>query len=162
MGLWDALGVGNVRDAVSTGLNLAGNVLQSRQVSNATRAQTDAANRALDLQSNIYQQQRADLAPYRGLGTGAAQLLSRGVGLQTASDTTIPAFQQQPMGNGPQVSAQMAQAAQRNPNAYQAVPRSLASLGGDGFVNMLTPDGRPARVPQAQVRQALAAGGRMA
>jgi len=166
---WDAL-LGDTKakkiaTAASLGAGLLGNYIQSRQIDKATQAQVDAANRALALQQNIYQQQRADLAPYRGLGSGAAQFLSQGLGLPAATDTTIPAFQ----------PAAPMQQAQRNPNSpattpvpaanytgQQAVPRSMAGLGDGGLVNMVSPDGRPARVPQAQVQAALAAGGRLA
>ncbi len=164
MGFWDTILGKTTADKVGTIANLGGNLLQSRQVNNAVNAQTDAANRALDLQGNIYQQQRADLAPYRGLGSGAAGMLAQGVGLPPAQDTTIPAFQQPQMAqrspNGPQQPIPAA-----NYTGQQAVPRSLGSLGGggmDGLVNMVTPDGRPARVPQGMVQQAIAAGGKVA
>lgn len=43
-------------------------------------AQTDATNRALQLQADMYNQTRADLAPYRGVGTDALQALAGQVG----------------------------------------------------------------------------------
>ncbi len=159
----DLLGIGSKSAAVRTAANLAGNYLQSRQVDKAVQAQVDAANKALDLQSNVYQQQRADLAPYRNVGSASIGELSRLMGLPAGSDTTTPYFQQQAAAQ--QATAQQNQQAQnRQPPAAptQAAPRGTISGLGDGFVNMVSPDGRPARVPQAQVNAALQAGGRMA
>ncbi len=160
----DLLGIGTKAQAARTAANLAGNYLQSRQVDKAVQAQVDAANKALDLQSNVYQQQRADLAPYRNVGSASIGELSRLMGLPAGSDTTTPYFQQQAQAQ--QATAQQNQQAQnRQPPAApsQAVPRGGTISGlGDGFVNMVSPDGRPARVPQAQVNAALQAGGRMA
>jgi hypothetical protein len=162
------LGIGSKSAAVRTAANLAGNYLQSRQVDKAVQAQVDAANKALDLQSNIYQQQRADLAPARNLLAPAASELSRLTGLPAATDTTTPYFQQQGQANTlASLSAQQTQNRQPPAAPTQAVPRSatiagLAPTDQAGMVNMLSPDGRPARVPQSQVQSALAAGGRMA
>jgi membrane protease subunit (stomatin/prohibitin family) len=157
------LGIGSKADAIRTGANLAGNYLQSRQVDKAVQAQVDAANKALDLQSNIYQQQRSDLAPYRNVGSASIGELSRLMGLPAGSDTTTPYFQQQAQGQQ-QAAQQQQQTDNRQPPATptQAAPRGTVASLGDGFVNMVSPDGRPARVPQAQVQSALAAGGRMA
>jgi hypothetical protein len=173
----DLLGIGSKADAVRTAAGLAGNYLQSRQVDKAVQAQVDAANKALDLQKNIYQQQRSDLAPYRNVGSSSISELSRLVGLPASSDTTTPYFQQQAQA----ANSAVPQNAQRDPNnpattpvpagnytGGQAVPRNPSTLAGlaptdqAGLVNMVSPDGRPARVPSAQVQSALAAGGRMA
>ncbi len=164
---WDSI-LGNskgqkIATGVSLGIGALGNYLQSRQVDKAVQAQVDAANKALDLQSNIYQQQRSDLAPYRNVGSASIGELSRLMGLPAGSDTTTPYFQQQAASQ--QATAQQNQQTQnRAPAAAptQAVPRGTVASLGDGFVNMVSPDGRPARVPQAQVQSALAAGGRMA
>ncbi len=164
----DLLGIGSKAQTARTVAGLAGNYLQSRQVDKAVQAQVDAANKALDLQSHVYQQQRADLAPYRNAGSASIGELSRLVGLPAGSDTTTPYFQQQAAAQ--QATAQQNQQAQnRQPPAApsQAMPRSatiagLAPTDQSGMVNMLSPDGRPARVPQSQVQSALAAGGRMA
>ncbi len=164
---WDSILGKSKNQKIATGLGLGlgalGNYLQSRQVDKAVQAQVDAAQKALDLQSNIYQQQRSDLAPYRNVGSASIGELSRLMGLPAGSDTTTPYFQQQAQAQ--QAAAQQNQQTQnRAPAAAptQAVPRGTVASLGDGFVNMVSPDGRPARVPQAQVQSALAAGGRMA
>ncbi len=176
---WDRILGPSTADKVMTGLQLggglAGSLIQSRQADKATQAQVDAANRALELQGNIYQQQRADLAPYRNAGAASLSALTYGMGLDPSktADTTTPYFNQQAQAQNNAVP----QNAQRNPNSPttqpipagnytggQAVPRvsSLAPTAGDGTVSMMSPDGRQARVPQNQVQAALAAGGRLA
>lgn len=165
--LWRQI-LGSNADIARTAISGVGNLIQSRQVSNAVQAQTEAANRALELQRNIYQQQRTDLAPFADVGRGAISDLARMTGTTPAASTTLPAFQAPapnvaPTMTGPQGSPAPHDGNPNNaPVVGQAMPRTLATLGGDGLVNMLSPDGRPARVPQAQVQQALAAGGRMA
>ncbi len=177
--IWDKIFGKTTADKVMTGLGmaggLAGSLIQSNQADKATKAQQEAAAKALELQSNIYQQQRADLAPYRQAGASSLSALTYGLGLDPSksADTTTPYFQQQ-------FSAQnnaVPQNAQRNPNSPttqpippgnytggQAVPRvsSLAGTAQDGTVAMMSPDGRQARVPSNQVQAALAAGGRLA
>ena len=168
MGLWDSILGKTTADKIATGLNLAGNVLQSRQVSKATQAQVDAANRALDLQRDIYTQQRSDLAGFADVGRGAISDMGRMTGTTPISAPTHPQFQMpsatgQPPMLGPNGSPAPHDGNPNNaPVTGTAVSRgSLASLGGD-FVNMTTPDGRPARVPANQVQAALAAGGKVA
>jgi hypothetical protein len=78
MGLWGTIagigaslipGVGPVLGPI-VGAAVNG-VEQSKAAKDASQAQVSAGNKALDLYSNIYGQQRADLAPYRSAGTSA-------------------------------------------------------------------------------------------
>jgi hypothetical protein len=177
--IWDKIFGKSTADKIMSGLGmaggLAGSLIQSNQADKATKAQQEAAAKALELQSNIYQQQRADLAPYRQAGASSLSALTYGLGLDPSKqgDTTTPYFQQQ----GQALNNAVPQNAQRNPGSPttqpipagnytggQAVPRvsSLAPTAGDGTVSMMSPDGRQARVPQNQVQAALAAGGRLA
>lgn len=159
-----------IRNAVDIAGNLAGNVIQSRQTDKAVQAQIDAANRALELQRNVYLQQRSDLMPYADMGRGAIGDMGRMTGTSPVSAPTRDYFSDAPAGpqtsgvTGPRGASPPHDGNPNNaPVTGQAVPRgSLASLGTSGTVNMLTPDGRPARVPQAQVQAALQAGGRLA
>ncbi len=149
--------------------NLAGSIIQSRQASKAAEAEKEAADKALALQSNIYQQQRSDLAPYRNAGASSLSALTYGLGLDPSksADTTTPYFQQQAQAQNT-AAQQTSQAQNRMPPAApsQAVPRTslsaISAPAANGFVNMVSPDGRPARVPQNQVQAAMAAGGRLA
>jgi hypothetical protein len=164
---WDKVLGKSKADKILTGVGLAGNLAgklyQGHQIDKATQAQIDAANKALELQKQVYGQQRADLAPYRNIGSGAVNLLTLGMGITPGADTTTPYFQQQAQQN----TAAAAPPPQRSttPTPGQAVPRdaSLSTLSQQpGLVNMVSPDGRPARVPQNQVQAAIQAGGRMA
>jgi hypothetical protein len=61
------------------GAYLASNANQ-RAANQQVAATTDATNRGLQLQADVYNQNRADLAPYRAAGTGALQTLAGQVG----------------------------------------------------------------------------------
>lgn len=168
--LFNALVGDSAEERLQTGLNLAGNILQSRQTSKAVDAQVAAANRALDLQRDIYLQQRSDLMPYADMGRGAIGDMGRMTGTTPVSAPTLASLSQP---SGPSSSGITGERGappphDGNPNnapvTGQAVPRagSLSTLGSAGMVNMVSPDGRPARVPQNQVQAALQAGGRLA
>jgi len=167
MGLWDSILGKTTADKIATGLNLAGNVLQSGQVNKATQAQVDAANRALEVQKNIYTQQRSDLAGFADVGRGAISDMGRMTGTTPVSAPTHPEFQM-PRASAPTMVGPNGSPAPHDGNSNnapvtgQAVPRGMASLAGGGFVNMVSPDGRQARVPSNQVQAALAAGGKVA
>ncbi len=138
------------------GANVLGNVIQSRQVDKATQAQVDAANKALELQSNVYQQQRSDLAPYRASGNGALSLLNLGMGISPQDTPTLPAFQQ---------PAQTPQRGATDQAGQTAIPRSLSTLGqpqAGGTVNMIAPNGMRASIPQDQVQHYTQMGARVA
>ena len=158
------LGGGLVSKAVDIGANLLGNEIQSRQTSKAVEAQVDAANRALELQKNVYLQQRSDLMPYADMGRGAIGDMGRMTGTTPVSAPTRDYFADDRQAvRSPGGTPTTVPAANYTGGPGTAVPRgSLATLGTTGTVNMLTPDGRPARVPQAQVQAALQAGGRLA
>jgi hypothetical protein len=171
--IWDRIFGKSTTDKIITGAgmgaNLAGSIIQSRQASKAAEAEKEAADKALALQSNIYQQQRSDLAPYRNAGASSLSALTYGLGLDPSksADTTTPYFAQQAQGQNT-AAQQTSQAQNRMPPAApsQAMPRTslsaISAPAANGFVNMVSPDGRPARVPQNQVQAAMAAGGRLA
>lgn len=80
---------------------LASGVLNSNATKSAANTEANAANRAADVQQNIYNQTRADLAPYLNTGTSAlsslAQLLGIGGGSGAGTGTGS--------GTGPNTSA---------------------------------------------------------
>ncbi len=170
--IWDRIFGKTATDKALTGIgigaNLAGSIIQSRQASKAAEAEKEAADKALALQSNIYQQQRSDLAPYRNAGASSLSALTYGLGLDPSksADTTTPYFAQQAQAQNT-AAQQTSQAQNRMPPAApsQAVPRtSLSAISApatNGMVAMLSPDGRPAQVPQNQVQAAIAAGGKL-
>ncbi len=101
-GLW-----GRVIDA---GLGVTGSVIAARGVNNAVQAQTDAANRALDLQRDIFNTTRGDylenrgytrqqisgLTPYQNLG--ASTLATLGSMTGHPQQPVTPASNPPPMG----------------------------------------------------------------
>lgn len=60
-----------VPSLIGAGASVAGAAIGAHSASSAEKAQTDAANKALALQSQIYQDQKAALQPYQQLGTDA-------------------------------------------------------------------------------------------
>lgn len=153
--------------------SVGGALIQRHAANSATQAQTDASDKALNLQRDIYTQQRNDLAPYREGGAGAMSLLNLGLGITPQGTATVPGL----TSDGPHTSArgpngEPGQVAQRNPNAQTttfvpataytgdtAVPRGLASLGqspaqaqtSSSYVTMRAPDGATRQVPANQV-----------
>src|SRR5690349_4486046 len=67
---------------VSAGASVLGGVLGGKNANKATHAQVDAANKALDLQKQMFEEGRADLAPWRDAGgqaiTGGLAMLQPG------------------------------------------------------------------------------------
>lgn len=60
---------------------LAGSAMSSSAASKAGKQQADAANRASDMQKEMYDQTREDLAPYRAMGGDASNILRQIFGL---------------------------------------------------------------------------------
>lgn len=56
---------------IGAGASVGGAAIQAHSASKAEDAQTDAANKALALQTQIYNDQKAALQPYQQLGTDA-------------------------------------------------------------------------------------------
>lgn len=59
----------------TVGVGALGAIVSSNSAQSAANTQANAANRATDVQSQIYQQQRADSEPMRNLGNSAASEL---------------------------------------------------------------------------------------
>lgn len=88
--LWDKiLSPGVLGPIIAGGTGLAGAAIQANANNNATAAQAKAAEDALNFEKQMYAQQRADLANYRGAGQGAVGQLSYALG--------VPGFESGPM-----------------------------------------------------------------
>lgn len=107
----------------------------SNAAKQAAAQQTDAGNRALDLQRQMYEQQRADEAPYRQMGYGALNTLSSMMGGMGGAT---------PMG-GPSSRPTL-----QKQGAIAGGGVSLSNLGG-GRVMMAAPNGQRQMVPADQV-----------
>lgn len=75
---------------ISAGAGVGGSYLAARGQSQAAKTEAESADKALQVQQQMYQQQRADFGPYRSAGQGAVQALARGLGVENYPDTTIP------------------------------------------------------------------------
>lgn len=122
--------------AINAGTQLIGAKMASNSAKNAAKTQTDSANRAIDLQRDLYNQQQARLSPFIAQGASAAQSLGQ-------------------MGNQPTPTFNGAMP-QGGWNA-----QSLGQIGQPDTVNMRTPQGQVVKVPRNMVAQAQAQGGQI-
>lgn len=76
--------VGGGAGAAAAGATLLGAGMQASAARSASRAQTDAANRQIDLQREIYDDQTARFAPFLGAGQNALQAYQSELGLGAA------------------------------------------------------------------------------
>ncbi len=126
---------------IGTGANVLGGILSSHAAGKAADKQAAAAKQSLDLQRNIYEQNRNDQMPWLNAGRGAVSTLSQLMGVNGIN----------PASTFSQTSPQPQQAVQRSPLA------ALAG-GGGGMVNMRAPDGSTRPVPAAMAAQLEARG----
>jgi hypothetical protein len=150
---------------------------QSKSASNATKAQTDAANQSLALQQQQFQQTQANLAPYRTSGLPALATLNN-IFTPGGAAAASPQANGAPLGPGTLTPGTLDPNTGRSipaqvrsglgPVVGQAGPRAgissgpsmggtLASLAGGspsaqgGTVQMRAPDGTMEAVPLSQV-----------
>ena len=101
---------------IGAGTSIAGGIVQSKAASKATKAQTDAGDKSLALQREIYNQQQANEAPWRNTGAAAITSLGGLLGLPAGAPGggtgQLPA-----QGGGPQYDAPYT-AAQANFDHY--------------------------------------------
>lgn len=74
----------------SAGANVGGAAIASRGQSKAADKQAEAIEKGIALQEKMYNQDRADFAPYRGLGAGAVGNLAYLSGINLPSEETKP------------------------------------------------------------------------
>ena len=94
----------------------------------ALAAQTAAANRAIDLQRDIYGQTRTDLSPWRDQGAQATTALANRIGLNVGVQPRSVGAGQSPAAaqNGQLVTLQAPDGSTRQVPSWQA-PRYLAA-----------------------------------
>lgn len=71
---------------IAGGASLAGGALAAKATGKAVDAQTAASDRALQVEQQQYNQNRADLAPYREAGSATLPALMRGIGTDPGGD----------------------------------------------------------------------------
>lgn len=145
-----------VAAAIAGGSSVAGAGIAAHAAGKAAKTQTAAADKALALEHQQYEQQREDLAPYRGLSAVLPSLMGRagqpvtstgwGQYQTPTAPTTAP-------NAGPNSFAAMYQGA-------TSVAPGMASGGGPaGMVTLRSPDGKSTRaVPADHVQAYLSKG----
>src|SRR3989304_3934104 len=77
---------------IGAGGSVAGSAIAGSAAKGAAKTQVEAADKASQLEREIYQQNRSDIAPWRTTGTAALQQLANllGIGNLVSSDTARP------------------------------------------------------------------------
>lgn len=79
----------DIGTGATIGASLIGSALSGDASSSAADQQSAAADKSIALQTRMYNQNRADLAPWRTTGAGALSKLSDLLGITPAADTTV-------------------------------------------------------------------------
>lgn len=166
------------RDLVDVGTNIVGTYISDRAIRDATQAQLDAVNRAIDLQQQMFEQTRRDQMPWLRAGQSGVRALSVGLGLgdpggsldaeggASSAGPSTPAAEPMRLAQRSPSSPQTTPVPARNYTGATAVPRGtspIASItappGGQpaadpmtsSYVTMVSPDGLSTRqVPAHQ------------
>lgn len=133
------------------GAQVVGNVIASKGQTKAAETANKGIEKGVELQREMYQQDRADLAPYRNLGGGAVGNLAYLAGIAptaapatTAPPTTMLSSLGAPHGTNPH----------NDPVVGHAMPRP-----GVQMVKVRSPSGQIGDVPAHLLPKALQAGG---
>jgi len=159
--------------ATLLGMGLAGGLgsaaIQAHQTGKAVDAQTNAANQALALQQQVYNDQKQNAAPYQQLGTSTLGRLGQ-MAAQPANQFNPANYQggvpvrPQGLPQMPQLPPQQAMGSGLGtmaPGQTQAGNAGTAG-GGDNTVTIQTPDGRILRgFPRERVAEAQARGAKV-
>jgi hypothetical protein len=144
--------------AVAGGAQIESSVIGSKAATSAAQTQAASGNKALDLQSSIYNQQQANLAPYRQIGSVGlaalgnlaghpATMAPSGNGWVGLNSMTMPP------GSGPGDGARMPTASMGGgPGGAPGVGLASMGNGSEPMVLMRSPDGQTTKsIPASQV-----------
>lgn len=93
---------------ITAGAQVGSSAINSRAQGQAADKQAEAIEKGIDLQKQMYEQDRADFAPYRALGGGAVSNLAYLSGINLPAESSTP----------------------KNPNAVEPMPKiTLSNLG---------------------------------
>jgi type II secretory pathway pseudopilin PulG len=139
--------------AIGAGTSLASGLMGSRAAGKAADQQQQAANAALGLQRQQWQQSLQNLAPYRGIGEGAAAQLSKMLGYGPAAPQTYATAPQTTAaptlsGLGPLVRQLSRAVVSQVPGI---TPTASAPAAGSSTVTLRAPNGATMRVPSQYV-----------
>lgn len=144
--------------SIPAGLSAAGAIIGGSAVSDAAKKQADATTQALNLQQQMYNTTRSDLAPYSQTGTAALGNLRQLVGLPTVAGMT----QGTPGGAPGQVNFTTPQPASTTPQGVPLVQQPNWTFApqtqnpvqmqtNSGYVTMKAPNGEMQQVDPAHV-----------
>lgn len=128
------------RDLINAGTNVAGTLINAHAQGKAADREAEAADKALQLQREMWEKEYSDLAPYRKIGTDSLSTLSHLMGF--------------PAQSAPQAAPMAGTSPTGTPSPTQT-PQMAA-----GMVKVQSPTGQVGLVPQDKLQAALAAGGR--
>jgi hypothetical protein len=148
---------------IGGGAAVGGAAIQAGAQTKAAEIQAQTQAAALAQAKAIYEQQRADEAPYRGLGAGAVGNLQYLSGITPPPSATTGATDTPSSGYFTQGGVYMPARTQPSgtPSEGTAVPRSgstLADVGTEPTTVVVGSDGTPRRIPTRQLPQAVQAG----
>jgi hypothetical protein len=165
--------------AASAGSGVVGSLIERSAANKATDAQTEAADKSLALTEKMYEQDRADYAPYRNIGAYSLSQLGHLTGMPPDFGTQAVEDATQPRTAIPRAPGGVPQPAQSEmslnplagpPDVVGNITRSpefqsLRDLGAkqqsaSSFVRMRAPDGEEADVDPREVAMFERAGAR--
>jgi len=91
---------------ISAGSAVGGALINKSANDNATKAQSDAADKAVALTQQMYEQDRADMAPYRNIGAYSLGQLGHLTGMPSDFGTQAVAEATQPRTAVPRPTAE--------------------------------------------------------
>jgi hypothetical protein len=169
---------------IGGGVNLIAAKMQANAANKATDAQTASSDKAAQVLKEMYEQERADLAPYRAIGLGGLGQLSAGMGYTIDPKTFDPTQASAPPKNPAPYVVPGAKDASGNPfpgasTGPQEVPtpkatpmgrNGLSSVGAlstgsgptgpSGTITVMAPNGEVRACTPEVAERALAAGAR--
>lgn len=144
---------------ISAAGSVASAVTQHKAANKAEKAQVGAANQARDLQGAVYQQQRADLSPYRATGNAALTRLSGLLGVTPQDTPMVPQMQQALQPQAPAAPSAPSPGLPASVGGMNPAGQFAGQVNASGKATALRgPDGSIRVVPNEQVEHFLAKG----
>jgi hypothetical protein len=125
---------------IAGGTQIGSAAIQAKSNSDAAKLESEAAEKALALQRQMYEERRADEAGYRRIGNGALGLLGQGMGIDMTPQPAAPAPATAPQTSGGPMGA-------LGPPASPQAPQVA-------FTSMRAPNGMVLQIPNDKVQQA--------
>lgn len=167
-----------IGSGISAGVSTVNAARQAGAAKDAAKTQAASADQAIDLQRDIFNQRRADMAPYMGAGQSAVTTLAGAMGLPIAPQAPPMTGAAGPVGPqrtrpegapvighaGPRPDGAAGAQPMRTAMAPQAAQQQSASSfapGSGGSVRVQAPTGQIVMVPAERVEEAISNGGQV-